>query len=277
MCASIRSGARSVESARHEVGHFDRTFIHENCWVNLLVLMALSAASKVKQCCPSANFCRGSSPPESMKVLAQIEFRLYLLDAASCTKITITDSIQIEYAKIRCIQILMRASLSCSACVCIKVCCHNHTIKALNQARIARKLGISTWSDKNNSWKQTYRPVLLSKAGTNANWASRPQHHFTVSLWNVAVSQSGSGIQIPDRELLVGDFSFNFGTLYVGRDHDSRLKSRLGKIRIPLMFRRGIQFSTVTELESTRIQFWPMFTLTVTRSCDDEQEIRIYK
>jgi len=51
----------------------------------------------------------------------------------------------------------------------------------MNNAKITTKLCVSSWFDKNHSLKQTDRPALLSKAGTNAVWASKLQYHKTVS------------------------------------------------------------------------------------------------
>ena len=102
-------------------------------------------------------------------------------EAASCTEITSTNSIRIGRMQIRCWKNLMRATPSFYACGCIKVWCHNHTIKAVNNAKITTKLCMSSWFDKNNSLKQTDHPALLSKAGTNAVWASKLQNHKTVS------------------------------------------------------------------------------------------------
>ncbi len=59
------------------------------------MLMALSAASRTKESCFCAKTIRGSPQAQSMKVLAQTEISLNLLDAASYTKITLTNSIQI--------------------------------------------------------------------------------------------------------------------------------------------------------------------------------------
>ncbi len=144
-------------------------------------LMALSAASRTKWSCFCAKTIRASSPAESMKVLAQTEFSSNFQEAASCTKITSTNSVRIGRVQIRCLKILMRATPSFYACGCIKVWCHNHTIKAVKNAKITTKLCMSSWFDKNNSLKQTDHPALLSKAGTNAVWASKLQNHKIVS------------------------------------------------------------------------------------------------
>ena len=143
--------------------------------------MALSATSRTKRRCSCAKRFRGSSPAQSMNVLAQTQFCLYLLDAASCTETTSTNSIQIGRMQIRCLQILMRATPSNWSCGWTKVWCHNQTIKAGNAAKTAQKLNASTWSDKTNSLKQIDFPSLLSEVGTNTIWASKIKHCCTLS------------------------------------------------------------------------------------------------
>ena len=143
--------------------------------------MALSATSRTKRRCSCAKRFRGSSPAQSMNVLAQTQFCLYLLDAASCTETTSTNSIQIGRMQIRCLQILMRATPSNWSCSWTKVWCHNQTIKAGNAAKTAQKLNASTWSDKTNSLKQMDFPSLLSEVGTNTIWASKIKHCCTLS------------------------------------------------------------------------------------------------
>ena len=150
--------------------------------------MALSAAVRAKWSCFCSKKIWGSSPAKSMKILAQTDFCLYLSDAASRTKLSMTNSIQIGRVQIRCLQILMSATPSYQACGCTKVWCHYHTIKALNEAKIARKLCLPAWFNKNKSLKQTDLPALLSVADTNAIWASKLQHHFTIAEeWQIFV------------------------------------------------------------------------------------------
>ena len=101
MCASFRSRARSAKSTRHKFGHLDRNFIYVNDWVNLLVLMALNAASRTKWSCSCVKKNRVRSSAQAIKFLAQIYFCSYLPHAASCTKITMTNTIEIGRLQIR--------------------------------------------------------------------------------------------------------------------------------------------------------------------------------
>ena len=80
----------------------------------------------------------GNAREHIMNSLAQTQFCLYLLDAASSTETTLTNSIQIGRVQIRCSQILMRATPSYWSCGCTKVSCHIQTIKAGNAEK-------STW------------------------------------------------------------------------------------------------------------------------------------
>ena len=101
MCASFHSRVRSAEWTRHKLGRRDRNFIYAINWVNLLVLMALSATSRTKRSCSCVKKMLGSSPAKSMNVLAQTDFCSQLPDAASCTKITTTNIIQMGRVQIR--------------------------------------------------------------------------------------------------------------------------------------------------------------------------------
>ena len=101
MCASFHSSVRKAELTRHKFGRRDRNFIYAINWVNLLVLMALSATSRTKRSCSCVKKMLGSSPAKSMNVLAQTDFCSQLPDAASCTKILTTNIIQMGRVQIR--------------------------------------------------------------------------------------------------------------------------------------------------------------------------------